>query len=144
MLREILTDIFSRRTPLWERLLLGVVTLSIMLGFGMICWLLLTPADRLAVSPTLLRTVVDSKAIIPPHTTTTVVWTGKIAVPISQSYPEAYRISLKINGEDVHASIDKQLFEEIRPGDTVVVEYEVGRLSGSYFPLHVRLPTSDK
>jgi hypothetical protein len=71
---------------------------------------------------------VIKKYIVPAHTTTTYVQSGKTLIPVSAYYSTAYYLIIRIDDLDDEFSVREGSYNDIRIGKTVHCTYTTGRI----------------
>ena len=136
MIRDMLSDVFSRYSSFGDRCLAALMALLMLAAVGLVVLLGFVLVDSVGITPTKTTiTVVEVKEVVPAHITTILV--GKVIVP--QYRPESYRLHFKIDGEEVSPEVKKQFFDDVNVGDRIEVDYGFGRLSNSHQPTRIRL-----
>lgn len=72
---------------------------------------------------------ITKKNFIPAHTTTTLISTGKTLMPMTSFYPNSWELELIVSGKPASMSIKKERYDSLNIGDTVLVDYAIGRFS---------------
>lgn len=108
---------------------------------GLLIFLVLTMVNSIGLSSSnTVNAIVEDKEAILTHTTTRFVPIGKGGLmPIAESVPETYKIRFKIRDSEVSMNVEKDFFDVAKIGDEIEVDYGIGRVSKSYYPLKVRL-----
>lgn len=80
------------------------------------------------------KAVVCSRYFVPAHTDTGFIMAGKVMVPTSTYYPDAWYIGVTMNGKvDASVSVPKNYFDTLIDGQTVNAKYRIGRLSRNLY-----------
>ncbi len=146
MFKEILDDIFSPYSTLVERCrgIFKALLASVVSGlFGILVLLVVilvfTTADSMGIISTKTAVaVVEAKETLPAHVSTTVMFTGKVAVLIPIFHQESYQLLFKISGRELEFAVNKQFFDSLKPGDKIEIDYGFGRITGSPKPVKIR------
>lgn len=130
MIKDFLKDVFE------DLSLIQIVLIVILIGgVGTIGTILFMAVDSIdVVSVQTAQVVVTKKDVIPGHYTSTTVVSGKFntSTRITTYHAEETRISFFIlEGEELTSVVDRKLFDLLKVGDQVSVEYGYGRLTGS-------------
>lgn len=136
MIKELLNRIFSRDSSLGERSIAATIVLLVLALTTSIVFLGLVLVDVAGITPTkTTTTVVEEKRFMPAYAT--IIPAGKTV--ITQYHPEEYRLHFKIGEKKVLHRVDRELFDTIKVGDRIEVDYGFGRLSNSPQPTNTRL-----
>jgi hypothetical protein len=136
VLRNVLEEIVSPNTTFGEKCTAVLMILMMTAAMAIVGWTVFYISDSAGIkSNDTVITVVDNKWTIPAYTSTTLV--GKVVVP--QYHPESNQLRFYINGTSVAPAVDKKLFDEVRIGDSIKVEYGLGRFSNSYHPKKIEV-----
>jgi hypothetical protein len=96
---------------------------------GVLLYFLYGAVDQLALDSQRTEARVIEKQIASGSTTYNTNVTGGRAWSDSTKKPDAYIVVLQVDGEATGAAVTPQLFESLRPGDLVRVEFQRTRLS---------------
>ncbi len=130
MTRGILSDIFSPSLPLKARCVAMFVALY-MAGAAVVLLVLLV--DEFATIETTV-VVIEAKEVIPASTTFVILDTTTV---IPHHQPESYRIHFRIESEELSLATEKKLFDNIKAGDEIEIDYRA--LRNSHKPIQARL-----
>lgn len=77
--------------------------------------------------------IVSNKEFTPAHTTTTLVMSGKVMIPISTYYPDNYSLIISLGELSDSFSVDENYYNEITIGTKLKILYCHGRMSKSLY-----------
>lgn len=77
--------------------------------------------------------VVTRKYIVPSHTTTTYMTSGKVMIPMTTFHNTTYNIEITIDGLTDCVSLYRDHFNEITVGQTICCRYTTGRICESIY-----------
>jgi hypothetical protein len=63
---------------------------------------------------------------VPRHTTTTIVSTGKVMVPVLINHDDAWYLDVQVTDGRARASVSKDFYDSININDSVMVQYTRG------------------
>lgn len=136
MIKELLSSIFSQNSSFVERSVAAVIALLILALTACIVLVGILVFDEVGITPTkTTTTVVEAKEFMPAYAT--LIPAGKTM--ITQYHPEEYRLHFKIEEKQVLHRVDRELFDTIKVGDTIEVNYGFGRLSNTPQPTSTKL-----
>ncbi len=139
MIKDMLSDIFSPFSSFGEKCMSALMMLLMILVAGLLGWLIFILVNSVGITPTKTAiTVVESKQVVPAHTTTMFVMSGKVMVPITTYHPESYKLHFKIDVKDLESTVEKEFFDSVKTDEKIEVDYGFGRLNGSYEPVRIR------
>jgi hypothetical protein len=140
MFRDLLRDIFSQYSTIGERCLALFILIITLVTVGGLMFLVFYFVDSVGIKATkTTTTIIESKEMIPSHSTTTFVMSGKVMIPIKTSYPESYELRFEINGTKCKATVKKEFFDGISVEEKIEVDYGFRRLTKSYEPVTIRV-----
>src|SRR3989344_5300182 len=103
MIRDMLSDVFSRYSSFGDKCLAALMALLMLAAVGLVVLLGFVLVDLVGITPTKTTiTVVELKQVVPAHTTISLV--GKVTT-VLQYHPESYRLHFKIDGEEVSPTV---------------------------------------
>lgn len=136
MVKEIWNTLSPFRLPLKDRCVLAIFVLLILLIVGILGLSAFWLVDVVGINQANMAvTTVEIKQIVPAYTIVSPV--GKILVPVYHS--EVYLLHFKIDEEEISFAVYEKLFNDIKVGDRIEVDYGFGRLSNQHFPAKIRL-----
>lgn len=139
MIRDMLRSAFPQYWSFGDRRLAAIMAVLMLALIGLMGWLALIVIDSANIAPTkTIVTVVETKEVVPAHTTTMVVFVGKAALPTMTYNPKSYHLHFKITGKELDFAAEKKFFDEINTGDKIEVDYGLGRISGDCIPMKIR------
>lgn len=77
--------------------------------------------------------IVTNKYIVPAHSTTTFVMSGKVMIPITNYYDTSYEIEITIDGLKDNVSMYQDCWNDILVGQKINCKYTNGRLMKSLY-----------
>lgn len=139
---EIITDLFTDlfySSDLMTKFSAGLVIVCAGVLIPLILYLLFDLINTFGVEGSKkAKVVVVGKETLPAHSTTFFVPSGKVFVPISVDRNESNEIKVKLCGENVTFSVDKEFFDSISVGEEIEVNYGIERLTGKCLPFHTK------
>lgn len=137
-LKDLLSDV--RRGSGGERAfaLLTLTMLAVLVGcIGLLTFALI---DSYGINPTkICTTAIEEKTFVPAHTTLQMVQAGKVMVPVNHYHPDAYKLSVRIQGQLVELEVPKETYDRFAEGQLVDVRYGYGRLTGKPIPAKIEI-----
>lgn len=111
----------------------ALVFLNILIGT--LAYLALSFIDLNAMYPAKrIITAVESKNVTPAYTT--LVYTGKVMVPVHRT--ALYELRFKLEGGDVSHKVTREVYESTKTGDKLEVHYAYKVFSGQRLVTQVR------
>lgn len=78
--------------------------------------------------------IIINKEYHPSHTTTTMVMSGKVMIPITTHHSEEWRVKVRLYDDNTGSvSVSEEYYNSINIDDEVNVDYTLGRFSNSVY-----------
>ncbi len=118
----------------WMGYVLGVLMwlLSLLIVGGLL-WLAVWLIDSSFMPIKEKDGVITNKYIVPAHTTTTYVMSGKIMIPITTYHSTTYNLEITIDELEDDVCVYENYYDNISVGQTVHCKYTNGRIKKSLY-----------
>lgn len=114
-------------------LLMGLLVLVVLIMLGFLGFL---AVDTIGVQPEKSTvTIIDTKGVNPPYTSTMLV--GKVLIP--QYHPTSYWIQFKIDNDVFQTPVKELFFKDVYVGTKIEVSYGYTRLSKTRIPRNFKI-----
>jgi hypothetical protein len=107
-------------------------------AIGIFSYGIFTIADRWDVESQKTEAVVIGKNFSPAHTTTTVVMSNNIMVPIITEHPDTWTITVDVSGQSEGVEVSEATYDQTDIHQTVEATIQVGKYSEDIYVESVR------
>lgn len=100
---------------------------------GLALWLIFGFVDSVAAPYKHGNAVVCGKDFTAAHSTTTYIMVGKMMIPNTTHYNDAWSLQFSMNGQTDWMEVSEESYDAYHEGDPVQVVYRTGRFSGGFY-----------
>ena len=112
-------------------IVIGVLCVTIIWGFGTLGFRFIDKSDKTIYHA---HGVVIGGKFEPEYSTTSLLSTGKVTVPMVTRHSDAYYLNVHIEGWDLNnICVSKDFYDNANIKDSVEIEYSKGKLSSNIY-----------
>ena len=111
----------------------GIMALLVAILVGLLGMMLFALVDSAGTRTEATPATVVSKSFTPAYTTTTMVMSGKVFVPITTYHPDSWSIRVNIDGNVISCPATEAQHDAAREGAGIMANVSQGRLSGNAY-----------